>query len=290
MTKYYKRSFLANLIPILTTYILLFGATGDTGAGKIYVWFTLPIWAILYLPYLKLKESSKHSISNKLIIYAPSLITYLLGIILTVIYDGEIDTFLKAFLILILPTFLFNINVDFNLNIGKESKLKEICYANASAVAFWNAWHNCDHSLLPLLVTHGANPADALYSYLYESYASLDMTKKAFVSALIVASNYEQETLRYAASFALEHGFDDITQECINCLSDFPEEINDLFDIALIYGATQFYPVFMSLNAVPQIHDYHDEDRLSYFIINCSDRKIIEYLALHVIRSVAPVS
>ena len=127
MTKYYKRSFLANLIPILTTYILLFGATGDTGAGKIYVWFTLPIWAILYLPYLKLKESSKHSISNKLIIYAPSLITYLLGIILTVIYDGEIDTFLKAYLILILPTFLFNINVDFNLNIGKESKLKDKC-------------------------------------------------------------------------------------------------------------------------------------------------------------------
>lgn len=162
----------------------------------------------------------------------------------------------------------------------------EIFGANASSVVFWEAWHECDHSLLSLLVTHGASPADALYSYIYESYASLDMTKKAFVSALMVASNYEQKTLRYAASFALEYGFDDITQESITCLSEFPDAINELFDKALLYRATQFYPVFMSLNAVPQIHDNHDEDRLSYFIMNCSDRKLIEYLALHVIHSV----
>ena len=127
MTKYYKRSFLSNLIPIVTTYILLYGETGDNGAGRIYIWFTIPVWAILYLPYLKLKESSTNSISNKLITYAPSLFSCLLGLILTVIYDGEISTFLKAFLILILPTFLYNIYVDFNLNIGKESKLKDKC-------------------------------------------------------------------------------------------------------------------------------------------------------------------
>ncbi|MGL4220752.1 MAG: ankyrin repeat domain-containing protein [Shewanella sp.] len=174
--------------------------------------------------------------------------------------------------------------LEFGADLSQHSN--DIWGTNASAVAFWEAWHKCDHSLLPLLVTHGASTADALYSYIYEpNHAAIDMTKKAFVSALMVASNYETETLRYAARFALEYGFDDITQECITCLSEFPEEINDLFDIALIYEATPFYPVFMSLNAVPRIHDYDDENRLSCFIMNCSDRKLIEYLALHVINS-----
>ncbi|MCF5768400.1 ankyrin repeat domain-containing protein [Aeromonas veronii] len=173
--------------------------------------------------------------------------------------------------------------LEFGADLSQHSN--DIWSTNASTVAFWEAWHKCDHSLLPLLVMHGASTADALYSYLYESYASLDSTKKDFVSALIVASNYEKETLEYAGRIALEYGFDDIMQECITYLSEFSEVINRLFYDVLCHDAIQFYPIFISLNAVPQVSGYNNEEWWSFFITGCDNRELITYLAIHLNRS-----
>lgn len=127
MTKYYKKSFLLNLIPIVTTYILLYGETGDNGSGRIFIWFSIPIWAILYLPYLKLKNARTNTISSKILIYFPSLFAFILCLILTVVFDEEMLNLLRVILILVLPTFLYNIYVDLKLNAGESSKIKDKC-------------------------------------------------------------------------------------------------------------------------------------------------------------------
>lgn len=96
--------------------------------GKFLIWGTIPIWAIIYLTYFKINENSENGYLTKLIIYSPSLVTSLLGITLTVIYDNEMIGFIYAFLLLILPTFVYNIFVEYKLrnnfkNVGIKKKL-----------------------------------------------------------------------------------------------------------------------------------------------------------------------
>lgn len=127
MKKYYFISLIVNLIPILTTYIILHDCSSDGCMGKYLVWFIIPIWAIIYSVYFIFKEDQENYI-KKLIIYFPTISTSIIGISLVIINDGEIIWFLYAFLVLLLPSFIYNIIIDYKLNSGINKKVKKQSY------------------------------------------------------------------------------------------------------------------------------------------------------------------
>lgn len=124
MKKYYHWSIIVNFIPIITTYIILHNCSSDGCMGKFLIWLTIPIWATIYLSYFLLTEKDNNKYFNRLIIYFPSLITSFLIIFKTVANDTEILDFFYSFLILILPTFLYNVFVDYKFSKGGK------CIAN----------------------------------------------------------------------------------------------------------------------------------------------------------------
>lgn len=129
MKKYYYWSLLVNTIPVIITYIILNNCSGDGCMGKYLIWLTIPIWAIIYLTYFKIDKISGNVYLKKLIIYSPTLFTSLLGIILTVINDDEMIGFIYAFLLLILPTFIYNIFVEYKLKeIFKNNRINRRPY------------------------------------------------------------------------------------------------------------------------------------------------------------------
>lgn len=117
-----------NFIPIIITYIILYDCTTDGCLGKFFIWFTIPIWAIIYLLYFTLNEKINNSNIKNFIIYSPSLLTSIFGVVLTVIKDKEIVIFIYVFLILILPTLIYNIFVEYKLNKNYKLKFKIIIH------------------------------------------------------------------------------------------------------------------------------------------------------------------
>lgn len=122
--KFYWWGILVNLIPILVVFIISSDCSGDGCLGLFFIWFTLPIWAIIYLAYIV--EDAEVNFFRTLKIFAPSILPVLFATILTIVEDAELQDTLIYFSILILPTFLFNVFVYTRVNKSRFNSTKKI--------------------------------------------------------------------------------------------------------------------------------------------------------------------